>query len=228
MLNNVPESKYITNSPTSLKRKSTLILHDNLQWFLCFAIILEEMGYLDGEEQTRMIQEHHYRLTQKEVPSISPLLNNHPGDNLLSSMLIPSRVNKTQVDVGHSRPVNMITGPSSLTICGFTEPSLPQWESGVLLLRVSWSSPSAQQLDCLLRAVPLSFLISGHCRWFLLLLLSGTMPSYSNLISYSNLLSTHSDWSPLVFYGQWINHGILFLGNSWLFHCCGYFQKCIF
>lgn len=39
------------NSPASLKRKSKLILHDNLQSFLCFAITLEEGGHLDGEEQ---------------------------------------------------------------------------------------------------------------------------------------------------------------------------------
>jgi hypothetical protein len=53
VLNDVSETKFITNSPASLKRKSNLILRDNLQLFVCFSITLEQAGHSDGDEQRK-------------------------------------------------------------------------------------------------------------------------------------------------------------------------------
>lgn len=140
------------------------------------------------------------KLKERSTFNLSIAKQPHRSENFLSSVLILLEVNKRQVDTCHSRHTSVMPSPSRIAICRLgepSEPSLQQWEGGMLPSHV-WSWPSAQQLGCLLVAVPLAF--SNLCRcWsiqFLLLLLFGTP------LSYSNLSSVCFYWSPPVFSGQ--------------------------
>ena len=104
--------------------------------------------------ESRMTLTRHCWALGKDMPSISPWLQQHPGESFLSSMLTPSGANEMQVGVRHSRHGATPPGPSRMTICRFTEPS----ESPLpCLLKLC-------HLLNLLLAVPVPFLISGHCK----------------------------------------------------------------
>lgn len=141
-------------------------------------------------------------------PSISLLLNKHQGDNVLSKALTPSGVNEMLVaDAGHPRQKHDTR----------TCEDYKMWVHRALpLTRRRWNAlgtclPSwAQQSDHLRAAGPLSLLISGHCSQFLPFPLPG--------IRYSNLSSTHSNWSLLNFF--------LVSDPTTAFHSPGCFRGC--